>query len=125
MLSEWLKKPIFSDDEEKISQSNSKTSSQTSTERNIETSHVQYNPFSSYQQQAIGGPNQAVVKAEEVNAQILRWREISYYPEVDEAMMEISNEAIVFDELDPPVELNLTDVDLPDTIKEKMVSKIP
>lgn len=121
IISEWLKKPFYSDEQAKQNQAMSKSSSQTSTDKNIEVGHINYDPFSSYVNQALGGDtNMALIKAEEINAQIMRWREVSHYPEVDEAISEIANEAIVYDEIDDPIEINLDDVEVSDGIKDKV-----
>lgn len=54
-------------------------------------------------------------------ARIRKYREIAEYPECDQAIEEIINEAIVVDDKEPTVKLNLDDVDLSDKIKNKIL----
>lgn len=53
------------------------------------------------------------------NDLLRRYREIAAFPEVDEAINNIVDEAIVFDDSKFPVELNLENTKLPDSIKKK------
>jgi len=53
------------------------------------------------------------------NDLLRRYREVAAYPEVDQAINEIVDEAIVFDDNKFPVELNLEQTKLPDSIKKK------
>ena len=52
-----------------------------------------------------------------------RYREVAAFPEVDEAINNIVEEAIVFDDVKFPVELNLERTKLPDSIKKKFVQE--
>ena len=54
------------------------------------------------------------------NEMILHCRKASYLPEITQAIEEITNEVFVFDEIENPVELNLDEIDLPDSIKLKI-----
>lgn len=54
------------------------------------------------------------------NELIKRYREISLFPEVDEAITEIVNEAISYDEDHEPVKLDLSKLKLSDSIKAKI-----
>lgn len=55
------------------------------------------------------------------NELIKQWRSAVYLPEVDEAVGEIINEALVFEEDDSiPIELDLEDLELHDNMKEKI-----
>ena len=59
-----------------------------------------------------------VIKNE--NDLIRRYREVSQYSDCDSAVEDIVNEAIVYDEEDQTVNINLDDVDLSDSIKKKI-----
>ena len=49
---------------------------------------------------------------------IVKYREMAFHPEVDSAIDDIVNEAIVTDDqVDPPVAINLENLELPDNIK--------
>jgi len=55
------------------------------------------------------------------NNLVKQWKAASYLPEVDDAIQEIINDAIVFEETgDMPITLDLEDVELSDNIKEKI-----
>lgn len=51
---------------------------------------------------------------------VTKYREMSLTPEVDAAVDEITNEAIVDNGRDPPVEIDLSDTKLSDSIKKKI-----
>ena len=51
---------------------------------------------------------------------IKRYREMSLHPEVDSAIEDIVNEAIVSDSDDSPVQIELSNLELGDNIKEKI-----
>ena len=68
--------------------------------------------FGSYLDQEGGAKNE-----EEL---IRRYREIAIYPEVDTAIDDIVNEAIVIDEDRRPIRLDLDRVDVSDTIKQRI-----
>lgn len=58
----------------------------------------------------------------ERNNLIKQWRSVTYLPEVDAAIQELLNEALVFEEDDSlPLELNLDDLDLNDGLKRKIL----
>jgi hypothetical protein len=52
--------------------------------------------------------------------QIRKYREVSLHPEVDSAIDEVVNEAIVADGDDSPVEIELSNLDQSDTIKKRI-----
>ena len=52
---------------------------------------------------------------------VLKYRGVAVHPEVDAAIEDIVNEAIVGSENEAPVELNLDNVDAPDNIKKTMI----
>ena len=54
---------------------------------------------------------------------VLKYRGVAVHPEVDAAIEDIVNEAIVGSENEAPVELNLDNVDAPDNIKKTMVEE--
>lgn len=51
---------------------------------------------------------------------ITRYREMAQFPEVDSAIDDIVNESIVMDGTEPPVKLNLSDVEIDESVKEKI-----
>ena len=57
------------------------------------------------------------------NAVIQQYRSMSLYPEVDQAIEDITNESIVFDEDGTSIKLDLTNVELSQNIKQKMHSE--
>jgi hypothetical protein len=61
-----------------------------------------------------------MIKMQSLNAYLTKWREIAMFPEVDEAIQEIQGDAIVFDELEPAVKIDLDEVELPDAVKKKI-----
>ena len=54
---------------------------------------------------------------------VLKYRGVAVHPEVDAAIEDIVNEAIVGSENEAPVELNLDNVDAPDNIKKSMIEE--
>ncbi len=54
------------------------------------------------------------------NDLLRRYREVAAYPEVDQAVNEITDEAIVFDDAKYPVRLNLDDMKVSPAIKKKI-----
>ena len=54
---------------------------------------------------------------------VRRYRELSRYPEVAEAIEDIVNEAIVIDGDDKPADLNLDDLKVSDSIKKKITEE--
>jgi hypothetical protein len=55
---------------------------------------------------------------------IKRYREMSLHPEVDSAIEDIVNEAIVSDTNDSPVEIELSNLNASDGIKKKFVKSL-
>ncbi|AND75034.1 hypothetical protein pf16_111 [Pseudomonas phage pf16] len=53
---------------------------------------------------------------------LAKYREVANYNEVDYAIQDIINEMVSFGEDDDPIELDLTDVELSDAIKEKVMA---
>jgi hypothetical protein len=116
MLLEKLKFPFYSHAE--VLQQTSLDTTLTTPPEKMEYQTLSYNPFgastnSNFNQQSIFSLNR--------NEAISKWRGISFLPEVNQAIREISNEAIVYDEVDDPISLNLNDIDLPEEIKTKVV----
>lgn len=115
-LTEQLNKTFYSDRE--AFQDRHKNSSQIAKEVDLETPYITYDPFAMYTNSfALGGSNTQPVMQGDM---IRKWRETSMLPEVDDAVTEITSEAIVFDEIDPCVTMNLDDVELTENIKSKM-----
>ena len=57
------------------------------------------------------------------NAMIRQLRQISSFPEVDQAIEDIVNEAIVMDDDKKPIKLDLEQTNLPDSIKSKVYNE--
>jgi len=115
-LIEQLKFPYYAEDEVQMSLTQDE-SSQTSKPENEEFNAYSFNPFGAYTNSDF---NQQMHFVYNRNELVRRWREISFLPEVDDAVHEICNEAIVYDEIENAIELNLSDIDLPDAIKDRM-----
>jgi len=116
-LTEQLNKPIYSKEEADIE--NAKNLSTTSSEKDIESNYISYDPFSTYTNSALGDQNGGgFADRKEL---IGKWRKAIWNPEVDEAINEILSEAIVFDEQEKVVSLNLDDLDMPKKIKKKIL----
>lgn len=111
-LLEKLKFPFYSRQEVEIE--NAPESSQTSKPENLEQSYVTYDPFGTYSNNQLG---QLQVLSANKNEMIRKWRESSYLSKVDTALGEICNESIVYDEVEDPIKINLSDIELPDEIK--------
>lgn len=114
-LVEKLKFPFYSKQE--VEYDTHPESSLTAKVTEIDNGYTSYDPFASTTSSQFG---QQVVYSSNKNEMIRRWRESSYLPEVDTAVNEIANEAIVYDEIDQPVTLNITNIEISDNIKEKM-----
>jgi hypothetical protein len=114
-LLEKLKFPFYSKQE--VEFTNDPESSLTAKPAEIESGYVGYDPFSYTTSSQFG---QQVVHSVNKNEMIRRWRESSYLPEVDAAVNEIANEAIVYDEISSAIEINLSDIEISDGIKEKI-----
>ena len=110
-LFEGLKFPIYSTREAEL-------------EKTIDTSETSA-PEQQEENQlsSLGGYNNTTLNYDAYftsrNEMILHCRKASYLPEIVQAIEEITNEVFVFDEIEDPVELNLDDIDLPDSIKTK------
>ena len=115
LLTEALKRPIYSDKEANLDKT--KNTSQVSTEKEMEVTYVTYDPFTQYTQSSLLGDMARVNSNSEL---IKQWRTMSLMPEVDEALQEICNEAIVYDEVDDVISLDLDGLDVPEKIKDKI-----
>jgi hypothetical protein len=116
IMTEELNRTFYSDRE--AFQDKHKNFSQISKEMDNENPYISYDPFSMYTNNfALGGSNSMPVNTADM---IRKWREASILPEVDEALNEISSEAIVFDEIDPVVDINMDDIELTENIKSKI-----
>ena len=58
------------------------------------------------------------------NDLIRRYRTMAIYPEVDIAITDIINDAVVIDDDKKPIELNLDSVDISDNIKTKILKNL-
>jgi len=115
-LWEELNRTFYSDRE--AFKDRHKNSSQITKEVDTENPYITYDPFSMYTNSfALGGSNSMPVNTTDM---IRKWRDSAILPEVDEALNEISSEAIVFDEIDPVVDLNMDDIELTENIKSKI-----
>jgi hypothetical protein len=116
-LWEELNRTFYSDRES--FQDKHKNFTQIAKEIDLESPHITYDPFSLYSNSYALGGNSAQSTVNN-NDMIRKWREASMLPEVDEALSEITSEAIVFDELDEAISLNLDEIELTENIKSKI-----
>jgi hypothetical protein len=114
-LFEELKRPFYSEREAQFEKF--KNSSQMTKEFDLETQHISFNPFGSYVHNQMGDASSNVAKYDDM---VRKWRDVAQLPEVDGALNEITGEAIVFDEIDQPIALNLDDIELSEPIKDKI-----
>lgn len=114
-LLENLKFTFYSHEEMSIDTLNS--TSQTSVPEQQEYANFTYNPFGSYTSSDFSQQMLFMYNRQEL---IRRWREISFLPEVNSAIREITNEAIVYDDIEEMISINLSNIDLPDSIKDKI-----
>lgn len=115
MLTEKLNRPFYSDRE--AFQDRHKNSSQISKEIELENPYITYDPFAAYTNSFALAQNQQPVNQGEM---VRKWRDAAQLPEVDEAVSEITSEAIVFDEIDEAIDINLDDIELTENIKSKI-----
>lgn len=116
MLVEKLRRPFYS--EREAMKDRQTDSSQNTKERDLETPYLTYEPFSSYTSSyAFGSATDSISNYNEL---VRKWRDAALLPEVDDALSEITSEAIVFDELDDAVALNLDSIELSENIKTKI-----
>jgi hypothetical protein len=115
-IEEALKKPFYSNQEATFEKF--KDSSQNFPDKDAESTFIPYDPFGGYVNNQI---QNAAANVLNYNDFVRRWREVSQLPEVDNAIQEITSEAIVYDEEEDVVKLNLDDIELPEAIKTKMV----
>ena len=113
-LLEKLSRPFYSTREAALD--SSKGTTQLSTPEYQENPYITYDPFSLYTNNLM----EQVSSAKTVNEFIKRWRQSAMLPEVDDALQEITSEAITFDEKDKVIEVDLEGLELPDPIKKKM-----
>lgn len=115
-FSEGLDKNFYSDSES--FNYKHKNSSQISTEMDSESPYINYDPFNLYSNSyGLNASNNIPINT---NDYIRKWRDASILPEVKSALSEISSEAIVFDEIDDVISLNLDDIELTENIKSKI-----
>jgi len=114
-ITEELKRPIYSKAEADLE--NKKKLSTSSTEKDIETNYISYDPFSAYTHSSLEEHTSFANRREMIG----KWRKCVWNPEVDEAINEIISEAIVFDEQEQVIEINLDDLDMSDKIKDKII----
>ena len=115
VLSEELKKPIYSKQEADLE--NQKSLSTSSNEGDYESDHISYDPFSKYTNNSLDDHTGFANRKEIIG----KWRKAVWNPEVDEGVMEIIGEAIVFDEQEKVIDINLDNVELSKKIKEKII----
>ena len=65
-------------------------------------------------------PYNLAPKTKELESLVDSYREIAAYPTVDSAIDDIVNEMVSFDENEDPIDLDLSDVEVTDAIKEKV-----
>jgi hypothetical protein len=110
-----LKKTSYSNKEALIDRF--KDSSQISKEVDLETQHINYNPFATYTSNQF---TDGYINSNSYNDMVRKWRQSAMLPEIDEAITEISTEAIVYDEIDDAIVINLDNIELSEAIKEKI-----
>lgn len=115
-LTEQLNKPFYSKEERKIEVGRSTLSTSTPQEMIQEPDVIPGDLSYSY---SWGSQVDYIITQR--NNLIKTWRHATYIPEVDEALVEILNEALVFDEDDSlPFDLELHDLDVTDPVKGKI-----
>lgn len=116
-LTEALKSPVYSDKELKQIQHDDKYSSASTPPAYQEEPDTIMSDLSySY---TFGQPIEHILANR--NALIRQWRDVSSVPEVDEAVEEIVDEALVFEETDElPVQLDLDDLNITNNLKNKI-----
>jgi len=115
-LTEELKRPFYSPEEAK--QTQQKSLSTTSQETDYESDYIPYDPFNSYSSSSLQEQANSSINRKEI---IAKWRKCAWNAEVDEAITEILSEAIVYDEQDPPVQVDLDEVEISKKIKDKII----
>lgn len=113
-LGEQLKRPFYSPRE--AFKERHKHLSQNSKESELENPYITYDPFGLYTTMHLGAQNSGAIT---YNDLVKKWRDVSILPEVDDAINEIATESIVFDEIDPPIVINLEDLEMTENIKAK------
>jgi len=114
-IEEALNKPFYSPVEAELEAL--KDSSQITKEKDTERGYVAYDPFSVT-------ANMDLISSISANGnyvdRLRKWRDVAQLPEVDEAIQEIVNEAIVYDDIEETIKLNLDGVELPDKFRKAM-----
>lgn len=110
-----LKKTSYSNKEALMNKY--KDSSQISKEVDLESQHITYNPFAMYTSNQF---TDGFINSNSYNDMVRKWRQSSMLPEIDEAITEISSEAIVYDEIEEVIDINLDDLEMSESIKEKI-----
>lgn len=114
-LTEELRKPFYSKKE--AEQENAKSFTTTAPRSEVENNYIDYDPFTSYTSHQMADQSQQNVSRRDM---IGKWRRVAMYPEVDEAISEIISEAIIYDDLEETISLELGDLDVSQKIKDKM-----
>ena len=110
-----LKKTSYSNKEALMNKY--KDSSQISKEVDLESQHITYNPFAMYTSNQF---TDGFINSNSYNDMVRKWRQSSMLPEIDEAITEISSEAIVYEEIEEVIDINLDDLEMSESIKEKI-----
>lgn len=114
-LEEMLAKPFYSPVETELEAM--KDSTQMTREKDLERGYVAYDPFSVTANVDLLG---AITANGNYIERLKKWRDVAMLPEVDEALQEIVNEAIVYDDIEEVIKLNLDGIDLPDKFRKAM-----
>jgi hypothetical protein len=114
-LVEALKRPFYS--EREAFQDRHKHYTTLAKDSELENPYITYDPFGLYTTMHLGGANSQIITYGDM---VKRWRDAAQLPEVDDALSEIVSEAIVFDEIEQVIELNLDDIELTENIKAKI-----
>jgi len=114
-LTEELAKPIYAKAQADLE--SKKKLSTSSEEKDLESNYISYDPFGAYTNSSLEDHTAFANRREMIG----KWRKAVWNPEVDEAVNEIVGEAIVFDEQEQVIEINLDDLEISKKIKEKII----
>lgn len=91
------------------------------------SSYVNYDPFNSYTSQSIFGDSKDEIlnkyTIQKMNQSIIEWRILALCPEIEEAIEEIIDETIPYDEIQQTIKINVDNIELPKRVKHKIIEK--
>lgn len=120
---ETLKKPFFVQTELDKEINKTKNSSRTSEGQHVESNYLNYDPFGTYNTSQYQNSVQSQIfqSIQNRNLLIKKWRESSSFMEIDDAISEICNEAIVYDDEERSININLDNIEMSKNIKKKII----